>query len=120
MKKTNKIRDLFGNDYFQYLRFLSQGNTYSIIICKSLLIKPFYAFWIVYLLVGFINYGLVYYLVGLPAFLVFIVFLEHNYPYWNACGAKRLNYYAFNLTIAMLLQLSGMVIRLPYDALLKR
>ena len=112
MSKNLKI---YGKDYYQYAEFLSSGNEYYILISKRLLIKPMIPLWTYLLALFSVRNNIFLAMVGLPALMVFSVFLVMLFPLWKACNISAKAYIVFHGVSILLIKM----ISIPVSMLLE-
>ncbi len=95
----------YGKDYEQYTVLLSQGNVYSILICKRLLFRPMVPIWVYVFGLLLVRNGVFFAMVGLPSLFLIAIHIVMAFPLWEACSVSGRAYTVFHLFSLFLLKL---------------
>ena len=101
---------LWGEEYYEYTSFLCKGESYHILICKRLLIRPFLFFWFMSFLLGYIYNKILIPTVGFPLFFYSLINMELMYYLWKAINVKKWIYYFYNIFLSILFFTFGLFI----------
>ena len=101
----SKNLKLHNNDYYDYIKFLSSGNTYFILISKRILFRSIMPIWIYLFGLFLIQNRIFFGMAVLPCLILVSVFLYFAFPLWNVCNISSKAYVVFHVSVIILLKL---------------